>query len=158
MNHQIGNLLENVKQGVILQQVNAQNKMGSGFAKAVYEQWPMVKDAYHRWCEQFDEDLQRMGKFQCLEVVKGLYVVNIVGQRYAGRSGQRYTSYDALDDALKNVSAWLRFNHISDVDVHFPLLGSDLGGGHWPVVAAIIEHHIGPNCTLWTLPKTEPGN
>jgi hypothetical protein len=96
-----------------------------------------------------------MGKFQALEVVKGLFVVNLVGQRCFGReAGRRYTSYDALDDGLKSVASWLRFNHISPSDVHFPLLGSDLGGGHWPVVAAIIEHRIGPDTTLWTLPKS----
>ena len=153
MNPQIGNLLENVKQGVILQQVNAQNKMGSGFAKAVFEQWPMVKDAFHRWSEQFDEDTQRMGKFQALEVVKGLYVVNIVGQRFFGRDGQRYTSYDSLDEGLKLVAAWMRFNHLTDADVHHPLMGCDLGGGNWPTVMSLIEHRIGPNTTLWTLPK-----
>jgi O-acetyl-ADP-ribose deacetylase (regulator of RNase III) len=153
MNHQIGNLLEHVKQGVILQQVNAQNKMGSGFAKAVFEQWPLVKDAFHRWSEQFDDDAQRMGKFQALEVVKGLYVVNIVGQRFYGKDGKRYTSYDSLDDALVHVAAWMHFNHLYHYDVHHPYIGAGLGGGHWPVIYEIITHRIGPDTTLWTLPE-----
>jgi O-acetyl-ADP-ribose deacetylase (regulator of RNase III) len=154
MNHEVGDLLANVKQGVILQQVNAQNKMGSGFAKGVFEQWPLVKDAYHRWCEQFDGDEQLMGKFQALEVVRGLYVVNVVGQRFFGKDGKRYTSYDSLDDGLKLVAAWMRFNHLTDVDVHHPLIGAGLGGGHWPVIQEIITHRIGPGTTLWTLPET----
>jgi len=154
VNHQIGNLLENVTQGVILQQVNAQNKMGSGFAKAVFERWPLVKSEYHRWCCQFENDEAMMGSFQTLEVVRGLHVVNLVGQRFYGReAGRRYTSYDALDSGMKSIAAWLRLNRIPSSNVHFPLLGSDLGGGHWPVVAAIIEHRIGPGTTLWTLPQ-----
>ena len=153
MNSQTGNLIEHVKQGVILQQVNAQNKMGSGFAKAVFEQWPMVKDAFHDWSAQFRDDEARMGKFQALQVVKGLWVINIVGQRYYGKDGARYTSYDALDTALQAVGAWMRFNHLYHYDVHHPLLGAGLGGGHWPVIAEIIRHRIGPDTTLWTLPE-----
>ncbi|MBT9137645.1 MAG: hypothetical protein DDT31_00183 [Syntrophomonadaceae bacterium] len=152
MNTEIGNLLKNVKSGVILQQVNAQNKMGSGFAKAVFEQWPLVKNAFHRWSDQFDNDTQRIGKFQALEVVKGLYVINIVGQRFYGNDGKRYTSYDALDTAMEQVAIWMRLNDLYDYDTHHPLLGSALGGGHWPVIAEIIKHRIGPNTTLWVLP------
>jgi hypothetical protein len=153
MKHEVGNLLEHVKQGIILQQVNAQNAMGSGFAKAVYEKWPIVKTEFHRWSCTFQRDIDRMGKVLPVLVEPGLWVVNIVGQRFAGRHPVRYTSYDALDDGLQTVRNWMDFSGFNPTgaDVHQPLLGSDLGGGHWPVVAALIEHRIGPETTLWTL-------
>lgn len=154
MNHQIGNLIDAVKEGVILQQVNAQNVMGSGFARALYERYPEVKARYHTWCSTYPTDLARMGKIDVIEVERGLCVINIVGQRYYGRDmGRRYTSYDALDDGFQGVATWLSAVGLSSADVHFPLLGSDLGGGNWATVQTLIEHRIGTYCTLWTLPK-----
>lgn len=153
MNHFKGNLLDSVTQGVILQQVNAQNAMGSGFAKAVYEKWPKVKTSFHAWSAAFPADVVRMGKVQPIQLDTDLWIVNIVGQRFAGRDGMRYTSYDALDEGLLSTAVWLRDHGFGSHDVHFPLIGAGLGGGHWPAIAALIEHRIGPATTLWTLPE-----
>lgn len=154
MNIVEGNLLHSVTHGVILQQVNAQNAMGSGFAKAVYEMWPEVKRRFHAWSGTFATDLERMGKIGTIEVEPGLHVINIVGQRFAGHSNKRYTSYDALDDGLQMVSSWLRMKSIPTSMVHVPLIGAGLGGGHWPIIEQIIEHRLGSDVTLWVLPAS----
>ena len=151
MKHEIGNLLEHVKQGVILQQVNAQNAMGSGFAKAVYEKWPIVKTEFHSWSRTFQRDVDRMGKIQTIEVEPGLWVVNIVGQQFAGRDAKRYTSYDALADGLFRVAHWMATTPYFSTDVHHPLMGAVLGGGEWSIIKSIIEHNMGEQTTLWTL-------
>jgi hypothetical protein len=151
MKHEVGNLLENVKHGIILQQVNAQNSMGSGFAKAVYEKWPVVKTEFHRWSNTMQRDVDRLGKIQTIQVEPGLWVVNIVGQQFAGHDGKRYTSYDALSDGLFRVACWMATTEYFSTDVHHPLMGAALGGGAWGVIAAIIEHNIGEQTTLWTL-------
>lgn len=149
-----GDLLQSVKYGVILQQVNAQNKMGSGFAKAVYEKYPAVKKAYHEYFELFplDQGTRALGQIQVIPVSEGLWVLNIVGQEFFGKDGKRYTSYDALDDGLSMVGEWLRTMNLPATKVHHPLLGCGLGGGHWPVVEALIEHRLGSNTTLWLHP------
>lgn len=46
-----GDLL-NITSGVIAHQVNCQNKMGAGVAKALYQRYPAVKSSYHAFCQQ----------------------------------------------------------------------------------------------------------
>lgn len=143
-----GDLLENVKEGLILQQVNAQGVMGSGFAKAVYERWPIVKQLYSTRFSQRSQNCgaDYLGMVQTIEVQPNLYVLNLVAQQYYGRDGKRYTSYDALDTCLETVA---NLNKSQNLPVHHPLLGSGLGGGYWPIVECIIEAHLGSNTTLW---------
>jgi hypothetical protein len=152
MNYIKGDLVNSLLSGVILQQVNAQNAMGSGFAKAVFDRWPIVKTEFHRWSNTFQRDVDRMGRIQPIQVERDIWVVNIIGQRYFGRDGDnRYTSYDALADGLTRVSDWMNNTTFTSADVHHPAMGCGLGGGSWPVVEAMIEHHIGRDTTLWTL-------
>lgn len=154
MNHQVGNLLRNVTQGIILQQVNCQNAMGSGFAKAVYEKWPVVKSDFHHFSNTKQKDKDRLGAMQVVTVEDGLFVVNLFAQLNYGRADDyRYTSYDALDIALEKTAKWMKSSGLDlrSIDVHHPAIGCGLGGAHWPIVAEIIEHRIGPRTTLWTL-------
>ena len=46
---QKGDLLEAGES--IVHQVNCQNVMGSGVAKAIYTKWPEVKIEYHKYCD-----------------------------------------------------------------------------------------------------------
>jgi O-acetyl-ADP-ribose deacetylase (regulator of RNase III) len=158
-----GNMLEEVTQGVILQQVNAQGVMGSGIAKAIRDKWPRVWDEYNAWYLANDLVTRRLGttwllgKSQLVEVEDGLFVANIVGQNQFYRQGEprgtRFTSYDAIDKALTDLSEVLQGLPVS---LHFPLLGSDRGGGHWPIVKEIIKHRLsGFEQTLWLLPGVQ---
>lgn len=156
----VGNLLEDVKEGVIIQQVNAQGVMGSGIAKAIRDKWPLVWDEYTVFAgppyTQPEAGAKLLGEVLLTEVSPGLIVANVVGQQFFRRQGSpegvRYTSYDALDRA---------FTYLADLfqglptQMHFPLIGSDRGGAHWPIVREIIEHRLRAfDLNLWLLPGT----
>ena len=149
MNHSIGDLLQNVQRGVILQQVNAQGRMGSGFAKAVFDLYPKVREVYHDLVlpNQADSGRRYLGTIHAIEVRKDLFVVNLVAQQFYGRDGRRYTSYDALDECLSKIASIGR----AALPIHHPLIGADLGGGNWAVIKTIIEANLGFDTTLWTL-------
>ena len=88
----------------------------------------------------------QLGKVQIISVSNSLEVVNILGQLEYGRDGQRYTSYDALNDAFHRLS--IVYNERTSF--HFPMLGCGLGGGKWPIVQAIIEQHLSKHdLNLW---------
>lgn len=40
--------ISTITHGVIMHQVNCQNKMGAGVAKALYNTYPQVKTEYHQ--------------------------------------------------------------------------------------------------------------
>ena len=154
MKTRVGNLLD-VTEGLILQQVNCQGQMGSGVARAIYERYPIVKE---RYCEfagapgtQDESGAWFLGASQFIQVSPTLTVGNLYTQQFFGREQKRYTSYDALDNALSDVRLYMIDNNVLDVEVHHPLIGSDLGGGHWDIVEQIIRHRIGPNTTLHVL-------
>jgi O-acetyl-ADP-ribose deacetylase (regulator of RNase III) len=153
-----GDILNNVSDGIILQSVNAQGVMGSGFAKAIRNKWPVVWKEYSEWCQPnptLMESRSRLGLSLIIEVeVDKLFVANIIGQQFFYKPGDlkstRYTSYDAIDTALKDLSIVLDG---CDISIHFPLIGAGLGGGHWPVIKEIINHRLRSfDLTLWLLP------
>jgi hypothetical protein len=144
-----GDLIASVQKGLILQQVNAQGVMGSGFAKAVFEKYPWVRE---RYCDrylmnQYHRGYDYMGDIQVVQITPELFVVNMVAQQFYGKDGKRYTSYDALDTCLSKIAA----KRTAGMPIHHPLIGCGLGGGHWPVVEALFEHHL-PDTNLWILP------
>lgn len=149
MNIVNGRSIAEVQQGLILQQVNCRGVMGSGVAKAIRDKWPKVFDEYKEKCFAKPPS-SLLGTMIPVQVEDGLFVLNLFGQLNYGRElGHRYTSYDALDEALKTTSSWMKKHEFSDLDVHHPLIGSGLGGGNWPIVKALIEQHIGYDTTLW---------
>jgi O-acetyl-ADP-ribose deacetylase (regulator of RNase III) len=156
----VGNILEEVKSGVIIQQVNAQGVMGSGIAKVIREKWPVVWDEYNLWIKpavQIRHGEPALGKVLLTQVEPTLVLANVVGQQFYRRQGdpegRRYTSYDALDRAFTSLADTLQGLQVS---LHFPLLGSDRGGAHWPIVRAIMEHRLSAfDLNLWLLPGVQ---
>lgn len=151
-----------LKRGLVLHQVNCQGYMNSGVAKAIRERWPFVFEEYSKICNPIlnsrliEGPAYHLGRVQLVQPVEDedLYVGNLFGQETyyqpGDEKGLRYTSYDALDRAFTLVAGWNRDRRLP---VHFPLIGSDRGGAHWPVIRAMIEHRLGQyDLFLWLLP------
>jgi O-acetyl-ADP-ribose deacetylase (regulator of RNase III) len=146
----VGNLVKSVTSGLILQQVNCQGVMGSGIAKELRETYPVVWETYRDLCSLMPAH-QLLGQAQLVQVSDALYVANLFGQLTYGRDGRRYTSYDALDDALTSLGDQLVTSNLATIDIHHPLIGCGLGGGHWLVVEALIKNRLGDDTVLWVL-------
>ena len=58
--------ISTITHGVIMHQVNCQNKMGAGVAKALYNTYPQVKTEYHQiaYQPQFNTPQKRFSYFQ----------------------------------------------------------------------------------------------
>lgn len=164
-----GNIVNEVTEGIIVQQVNAQGVMGSGVAKDIRNKWPCVYEAYAKAVgpayTQKEKGRNLLGMMIPVQVDTNLWVCNIVGQQFFGRdphiqpTGQ-YTSYDALSVGFKSLRQFALENFVMRDDmwmtrpiVHFPLLGCGLGGGDWGIVSGIIESTCSEfERTLWILP------
>ena len=148
MRYVIGNLVQEVKRGIIIQQVNAQGVMGSGIAKEIREKWPRVWDEYSKVVRPHTIDMGAayLGMVIPVEVEEDLWVMNVVGQQFYGRDKNVcYTSYDALDKGFKRVKEidqMIRENRDIALPIHLPKIGCGLGGGKWNVVSALIDNHF----------------
>jgi O-acetyl-ADP-ribose deacetylase (regulator of RNase III) len=149
-----GNLVTGVTKGVIMHQVNCQGVMASGIAKELRAKYPIVWERYEERCKLFS-DHELLGLVQVLKVTPDLYVANLFGQRYYGREKRRYTSYDALDEALATLAWQLQGLSLTSADCHHPLIGCGLGGADWQVVSALISRYL-PDSTLWVLDTRTP--
>jgi O-acetyl-ADP-ribose deacetylase (regulator of RNase III) len=156
----IGNIVDEVKHGIIVQQVNAQGVMGSGVAAAIRARYPKVWEEYsfHIQPKQPDQGISHMGKVMFTKVSQDiivggnvLYIANVVGQQFFGRDGKRYTSYDALDIGLAKVAKFAKEN---GYPIHYPLMGAGFGGGNWSIISSIIDtNFVTMDHTLWKLPQ-----
>lgn len=166
----IGNIVNEVKEGIIVQQVNAQGVMGSGVAKDIRDKWLVVWEEYSRIVVPYpgDRGASVMGIMIPVQVDTNLWVCNVVGQQYYGREpnkqpGGRYTSYDALTNGLAKVSTFALETFILEEDfwihrptIHFPLIGCGFGGGDWRIVSRIIETQLhGFKKNLWVLKESD---
>lgn len=166
----IGNIVNEVKEGIIVQQVNAQGVMGSGVAKDIRDKWPVVWEEYSRIVVPYpgDRGASVMGMMIPVQVDTNLWVCNVVGQQFYGREPEklrsgRYTSYDALADGLAKVNVFALENFILEDGgwmhrpaIHFPLIGCGLGGGDWRIVSGLIEAQLsGFKKCLWVLRESD---
>ena len=76
-----------IKKGVIMHQVNCQNVMGAGVAKALYTKYPKVKTAFHQMAEKdsYNTPKKRLGLVQPVTITPELIVLNSYSQLYFGR-------------------------------------------------------------------------
>lgn len=131
-----GDLLD-AKENLICHQVNTNGRMGSGVAKQIKKKWFEVFEAYECLCEAVPNHESIMGHAHVVRINENQSVVNLFGQKNYGRDGKRYTDYEALYTALEEVARIARHKNLS---VAFPYkMSSDLGGGDWNIVYAMIE-------------------
>lgn len=121
---------------IICHQVNCQNAMGSGVAKAIYTRYPIVKSSYHKFCNQFDSPDKLLGKVQIVRIKPDQCVANIFGQLEYGRNkNKRYTDYPALARAFSIIR-----NEHPGQSLAFPYnFGCGLANGNWDLVYKMIE-------------------
>lgn len=151
--HKIGNMLEEVTEGIIIHQVNAQGVMGGGIAKQIRDKWPQVWIDYSRDVKPYQQDqgFSSMGQVIYTEVGPKLRVASIVSQQFYGSDPNKvYTSYEALEMGFFSVN---NFAKNETLDVHYPLIGCGLANGDWTRVSQIISDRLDTiNHTLWELP------
>lgn len=141
---------------VVLHSCNAQGVMGAGFAATVKSRFPECYQTYVNELALNTDPIKRLGTFSIYHNQSArneFFIVNIIGQLYYGKTpGFRYTSYDAIDTALKNIDEMFFID--VPVNFHFPKIGSVRGGGSWDVVSQIIKHRLNRNqytLNLWEI-------
>jgi len=116
---------------------NAQGVMGSGVAKIVRDDFPK---AYERYVKEYKlHNHLNLGSIITVPCDDKI-IVNAITQEYFGRDGERYVSYDAIDDVMKKLNT---FNDVYGItEIAMPQIGAGLGGGSWEVIEAIIENRL----------------
>jgi len=135
------NSILDIKEGIICHQVNCQNVMGAGIARAIYEKYPRVKTAYHKRCELYPTQKERSdalyGHYQLVNATNTLIVANIFSQDKFGNGIKRgicFTNTRYLVNAIADIA---KTN--PDKIVYIPeKIGCGYGGGNWEEIKDFI--------------------
>ena len=135
----------------VLHQVNCQGVMGSGVAKQVRDNYPIVFEKYKEKCDKHNPR-NLLGKAQYVGTyieyeTEFLGIFNLFAQEKYGYDGKCYTDYDSLKECLEMVAESIRGvnNSLSAKEdqlrkIAIPyLMGCHRGGGCWKTVIKIIE-------------------
>lgn len=126
----------NVKEGIIVQQVNCMGVMGAGLAKQIKDKWPDIYDSYKTRIHNTRNTKELLGKTLFNNVENNLFVASIFGQYYYGHQA-KFTNYPALFKGLNFVA---EISTADQIAVYIPKgLGCGLAGGNWDFVEAYIQ-------------------
>lgn len=132
----------------IIHGCNALGIMGSGVAKIVKEKYPAAYEDYKDHCS-LREPSRLLGTVKLSLQPEGKMIINAITQMQYGTDGKRYVSYDAIDDCFATIS---NMNIPSGHGISMPKIGAGLGGGHWPIIAEIIDYRLKAEyVTIWSL-------
>lgn len=131
------NILD-VTEGVIAHGCNAQGVMGSGVAKQLRARYPDIFKEYITKLSFYDYPASMGQVIWCDDVRTNLSIANCITQKYYGKDGSKFVSYDALHNCM------LRLSVVPPTTpIYMPyLIGAGLGGGSPEVILAIIESTI----------------
>lgn len=131
-----------IDKGVIIHQVNCQNVMGAGVAKALYTKYPQVKEKFHQLATQpdYNTPAKRFGLVQPVRISGQLVVLNSFSQLHYGRKkGVVYTNHQALLENLSKLDAYAKKHNLP---AYVPArIGCGLAGGDWTMVEKYIKEN-----------------
>lgn len=156
-NYILGDIVEvqkNFKIDYIVHQVNCQGKMGSGVAKRIKEEYPIVYKEYLKKCAAATpQDVYTT--IQIIPLSKKEVTLdwephccNFFSQFDYGYDGKRYTSYDAF---------WICLNRLKSCvpkgkSIAFPAkIGCGLGGANWAIILQMIIEVLGQDYTIYII-------
>lgn len=123
-----------VTHGVIIHQVNCQNKFDYGLSEEIKQKYPIVAKQYAQTCLKYANDKSALlGKYQPIVVSDDLCIVLSYSQFYYGnaeKSHQKYTDENALITNIQTVCSLC-----PDLDIYVPdQIGAGLSGGDWKTI------------------------
>lgn len=121
---------------VIAHQVNCMGVMGSGVAKAIKNQYPIVYKVYREYCQE-KEASTLLGDCLLVNIGEEKYVANLFGQFKYG-TDKRQTNYVALEAALNKLKETMIKKSLKCVSFPY-MIGCGLAGGNIEEVKELIE-------------------
>lgn len=137
-----GNLIESLESGevnVACHCCNCHTVMSAGIARALADKYPEVERVDKEFMKNSVQPENKLGYFSGVNVGENRFVINLYGQKSPSRS-QRAVNYEAIYSAMEKLRKLLQDKEKTHFTIGFPKkMGSDLAGGDWNVIKAMIE-------------------
>ena len=131
--------ITSITKGAIMHQVNCQNVMGSGVAKALYTKYPQVKSEFHKLAKIYNTPQKRYGLFQPVIITDELIICNSYSQMsYGFGKNVRYTNETLLINNLHRLDEYAKEHQLPAYVPEY--IGCGLGNGDWNTIKDYIEN------------------
>lgn len=158
MEERIGNLVTEVKSGILVHGCNAMGVMGAGVAKWVRDEYPdcykTYRDAFMSAKAQGNMSL-KLGDviYHVVSKEPKFVIANAITQQLYGGGGQYcHANYRAIRKAFNSIGKLARKY---DLTVNYPLIGASLAHGDWNEIENIINEELeGVDHKLWVLSES----
>ena len=125
--------------------------MGAGVAKAIADKWPTVKNHYKSfWYNKivYRDTPFVLGQIQIVQVEKGIYVCNLIGQRdiRGEQIGDIFLApirYEALEEGFIRIKDKIKNSKHDNISLHMPMIGAGLARGNWNRIYYLIDDILG---------------
>lgn len=146
---------------LVIHIVNDIGRFGSGFAKAIKDRYPIVRNKYIEWFRNQHNFV--LGQNQFVKVTDELWFCNMIAQHgIIGKHNPTPIRYDALRKCLQEVCLFCKRMNTEDNatlpitkwSVFGPRFGSKLAGGDWQKIEKIISEELinnGIDITIYEL-------
>lgn len=126
-----GNIFDVAKRGIIIHQVNCQNRIGAGLSKEFITRYPIMKEKYHALCRRTPL-YDRLGKFQPVYLGPNLIGINSFSQFYYGNARRTHKVYTHPVHLKANILAAVELAEDKNLPLFIPAnIGCGLAGGNW---------------------------
>lgn len=128
------NILNAKNNVIIAHQVNCKNKMNSGVAKTLRNEYPIIFNSYTKYCSKFGSNL--LGKIQIVKISQEAEICNMFSQDNYGWD-KKYTDSNHFKTCLIKLHDYALQTNKS---IAMPYkIGCGRGGGDWNEIYMIIQ-------------------
>lgn len=141
MKTMIGDICTITTHGYIMHQVNCQDKMNAGVAKAIKTRWPIVAAAYHDKIATQGKGEHVFGSLQTVDVTPTLTIVNSFSQLYYGNAYKTRRPYTDETILIRNIKIIAALAASKNENLYIPkFIGCGLAGGQWSHVTQALNN------------------
>ena len=124
-----------------MHQVNCQDVIGAGVAKALYTKYPKIKSAFHKMAEKdsYNTPEKHFCLVQPVTITPELIILNSYSQLYFGRNKSlKYTDESKLMANLRKLDNYAKERNLP---AYVPeKIGCNLANGDWNKIKDFIEN------------------
>lgn len=144
---EVGNIFDVAKRGIIIHQVNCQNRIGAGLSKEFITRYPLMEAKYHEYCRR-KPLYDRLGGFQAVQLAPDLIGVNSFSQFYYGNARRTKKVYTHPIHLKHNILEAVKLAESKNLPLFIPAnIGCGLAGGNWTDISNFI-HQIKTNAVI----------
>lgn len=121
-------------------------KFGSGFAKYLLDNYPIVAREYSNWYNnrnrhEYNDLPFELGQIQYVNIKNNIKICNMIAQHKILTLNKKPIRYTSLIKCMEKIKLYIidQLEKGNDIEIVCPMFGSGLAGGNWNFIVELID-------------------